>query len=94
MGSEAGRTVNCSKFSHPSAWRKQKTERAWGGGGNSGPECSLFQSAGKSDKEVSLGTMGMEDGGGTGPIHTGHKGYGPGGMQAGCGAGPGSKVPE
>lgn len=33
------------------------------GGGNSGPECSLFQSAGKSDKEVSLGTMGMEGGG-------------------------------
>lgn len=65
--------------------------RKEGGEANFWLECSLFQSAGKRDKEVALGTLGIEGGGGTGPIHTEQEGYGPSGIRAGCGAGPGRK---
>ena len=54
-----------------------------------------FQSAGKGDKEVAMGTMGAGSGGGAAPSHrAGRLRFWPGGMRAGCGAGPGSKVPE
>lgn len=45
-------------FSHPKSGRKQKG----GGGGeaNFWLECSLFHSAGRRDKEVTLGTLGIE----------------------------------
>ena len=54
-----------------------------------------FQSAGKGDKEVAMGTMGAGSGGGAAHSHrAGRLRFWPGGTRAGCGAGPGSKVPE
>ena len=66
------RTINPSKLLHSSVWKK--TERGREGEANLGLECSPFQSAGNSDKEVAMGTMGIGRRGGTGPIHTVHGG--------------------
>lgn len=73
VGSDTGsRTINPSQLLHPSVWKK--TERGREGEANFGLECSPFQSAGNSDKEVAMGTMGIGRRGGTGPIHTAHGG--------------------
>lgn len=54
-----------------------------------------FQSAGKGAKEVAMGTTGAGRGGGAAHSHrAGGLRFWLGGMRAGCGAGPGSKVPE
>lgn len=93
----AGVTMNFSKRSHPKSGRKQKGRGR--DGSNFRLECSLFQSAGKSDKDqdVDLGTWGWRVGEGRAPFKQSRKVRAPAGRrgtQAGCGAGPGSKVPE
>lgn len=68
-----------------------QSEAARGGEANWGLECSFFSQLGKIRRWLH-GNPGTGSGGGTAHPHSaGRLRSGPSGMQAGCGAGPGSK---